>query len=85
MRVAWVIALFILAGCGNRALQPAPAAEPEVSPIVACTDPRPEMCTMQYDPACASLVTGGVRTYPSGCSACADEAVAGYRSGPCSE
>ena len=85
MRVAWVVALSILAGCSTRASQPEPAAGLEANPVVACTDPRPELCTMQYDPVCASLVVGGDRTYPSACSACADEAVAGYRSGSCSE
>ena len=45
-----------------------------------CTDPRPEICTAQYDPVCA----GGV-TYSNGCAACSDAAVQSYVQGACSE
>lgn len=85
MRTAWAIALLALAGCGTTGVQPAPAAPLVSNPITPCAEPRPELCTMQYDPACGSLVAGGFRTYASPCNACADPAVAGYQNGPCSE
>ena len=50
----------------------------------ACTDPRPEACTRDYVPVCATLKDGGTRTYSNGCSACADAAVTGHRPGECS-
>ncbi len=85
MRIAWAIALLILAGCSTSASQPAPAFSLASDPLTPCTDPRPELCTMQYAPVCASMVDEGFRTYASACNACADQAVAGYQSGPCSE
>ena len=85
MRLAWVAVLLALAGCTATANRPGPAAPLASDPVTACTDPRPELCTMEYAPVCGSLVAGGFRTYASGCSACADTAVAGYQNGPCSE
>jgi len=61
------------------------AAEPTPPPttLIACTAPRPQVCTMQYAPVCASLVKGGAAEYSSGCNACADDAVSGYEKGQC--
>ena len=62
--------------------------------LFECKIPRPEVCTFQYQPVCASKDTG-VRcfkapcpatemiTYGSACSACADERVFGYIDGEC--
>ena len=78
MRIACGIAAVLwLAACAT----PPPAA----NPLTRCADPRPQVCTMQYDPACATLIAGGVKEYSSGCNACADDAVAGYEPGPCPE
>lgn len=85
MRLAWVAVLLALAGCTATANRPGPAAPLASDPLTPCTDPRPELCTMEYAPACGSLAAGGFRTYASGCNACADAAVVGYQSGPCSE
>lgn len=85
MRIAWALALLVVAGCSTVTSQPEPAAPLASNPIIPCTDPRPELCTMQYAPACASLAAGGFRTYASACNACADSAVTGYQNGPCSE
>ena len=85
MRSGWFFALLFLAGCSTSGSQPAPAAPPTTSPVTSCTDPRPEVCTMEYAPVCARLESGGFRTYASGCSACADTAVVSYQDGPCEE
>lgn len=57
--------------------------------FVQCKTPRPEVCTKEYRPVCASKDTG-IRcittpcpseekvTYPNACSACADSKVHGY-------
>lgn len=69
-------------------------AEPSRDGYVACTEPRPEMCTMQYDPVCAEVDTGircitepcpstEWKTYGNGCSACGDADVLGYVPGEC--
>jgi len=43
------------------------------------------VCTMEYMPVCANLAAGGTATYPSGCNACADIAVASWVDSPCEE
>ena len=50
-----------------------------------CVNPRPEVCTMEYDPVCAVLADGGNATRSNACSACADAAVVSYRPGACEE
>jgi len=62
--------------------------------LTECTDPRPEICTMEYNPVCAS-VDNGIRcittpcpstdwkTYATGCTACADKNVYAYKPGAC--
>jgi hypothetical protein len=51
--------------------------------MVACTEPRPEVCTQDYQPVCAVLRDGSFRTYSNGCSACSDPEVTGHREGAC--
>jgi len=69
--------------------------EPFTDTFVQCKSPRPEVCTEQYLPVCASKDTG-IRcvttpcpstenvTYDNACSACSDPKVHGYiPSGEC--
>ncbi|UCH23199.1 MAG: alkaline phosphatase D family protein [Deltaproteobacteria bacterium] len=51
--------------------------------LIACPDPRPEICTQEYRPVCTNLQDGGLKTYSNGCSACTDPSVTGYREGAC--
>ncbi len=51
----------------------------------ACTDPRPQVCTMIYAPVCATLEHDEQRTYSSDCNACADIAVIAHVDGACPE
>ena len=69
--------LLVLAGCSS--------PPPPSSLATRCPDSRPQVCTMEYAPVCAQLAAGGTREYSSGCNACADDAVAAYVTGPCSE
>jgi hypothetical protein len=69
-----------LAGCAEMPTSMAPSVE-----VTQCKDPRPMICTMEYRPVCASLKAGGTATYPSGCNACADVAVASWVESPCEE
>jgi hypothetical protein len=70
-----------------------PAPSPRAS-SVTCSDPRPEICTQQYQPVCAQVDTGvrcikapcpsaESRTFPNGCAACTDPKVLGYVEGAC--
>lgn len=63
--------------------------QPFTNTLVQCKSPRPEICTEQYLPVCASKDTG-IRcvttpcpseenvTYGNACSACSDPKVHGY-------
>lgn len=48
-----------------------------------CTEPRPQVCTMQYQPACGLLASGEYKTYSSPCNACADDQVVSRELGAC--
>jgi len=52
------------------------------SPI-KCTDPRPQLCTMDYQPVCAKKSDGTYKTYANGCGACSDPDVIEYLAGEC--
>ena len=68
--------LFLFACAGNP-----PLAENNGQTL--CTEPRPEVCTMDYNPVCATRADGSTATYPNGCGACADAAVVSHRPGTC--
>ena len=50
-----------------------------------CSEPRPQMCTMDYRPVCAQMMDGSSKTYSNGCTSCSDPNVSGYRDGACEE
>ncbi len=71
-------------------------ATPVDSDLVVCTEPRPQVCTMDYTPVCATRETGNRCettpcpttediTYSNGCSACSDKSVISYQPGSCEE
>lgn len=72
---------FLLAALPACAEKPTPpAAQPGAT---LCTEPRPQMCTQDYVPVCATRADGTRRTYSNGCMACADTAVTSHVPGPC--
>jgi hypothetical protein len=77
--IAASLQLVACAETGPHATQDSASA----SDLVRCTEPRPEICTQEYRPVCALLNDGSERTYASGCVACADARVLGYRPDPC--
>lgn len=83
----WLIALTLVAltACAS---EPQVVAEAKQMPAreqsgEICPTPRPEICTMEYNPVCGVLGNGERKQYSNGCSACGDEAVSGYTAGPC--
>lgn len=50
---------------------------------ILCTEPRPEVCTMEYLPVCALQQNGSYKTYSNGCNACSNSSVTSYREGAC--
>lgn len=78
MRSPWMAAaLLLLVGCSG---QPTPSTS-----LALCSDPRPQVCTMEYAPVCAALTKGGTKEYASACNACASDEVTGWEQGPCPE
>ena len=58
---------------------------PESLPVAGgvCADPRPQMCTREYRPACGVQRGGSRKTYGNACSACADPDVVSQEAGAC--
>jgi tetratricopeptide (TPR) repeat protein len=58
---------------------------PESLPVAggACADPRPQMCTREYRPACGLRRDGSRRTYGNACTACSDPDVVSQAAGAC--
>ena len=96
MRLLPALLILLCTACttpGAPVAAPSAPAKPPL-PITACTEPRPEICTFEYLPVCASRDTGvrcvkapcpatEWKTYGNACSACADAKVSGYVKGAC--
>ena len=78
------------------------AAQQQVQPntrkptFTQCPEQRPQMCTREYMPVCATRDTGvrcvttpcrssEQKTYSNGCDACADKKVLGYVANACAQ
>jgi len=57
--------------------------EPGALDLILCEEPRPQICTLEYDPVCATLGDGSTKTDATGCTACSDSNVVGYKMGEC--
>ena len=83
-RAAPLLFLLLLSACGA-----GQATEPQGSStdksVVACEDPRPQMCTMDYRPVCGLREDGSEKTYSNGCAACSDPQVQSWRPGSCEQ
>jgi tetratricopeptide (TPR) repeat protein len=49
----------------------------------ACADPRPQICTRDYRPACGQRRDGSRKTYGNPCTACSDPEVVTQAAGAC--
>ncbi len=75
-----VVLSFTVVACNATPEQPVSKMS-DVSTL--CKDPRPQMCTMIYQPVCGIDNEGQFKTYASGCSACSHVEVKGYNEGAC--
>ena len=76
----------LLAGFTALACTQSSAVEETVSSrpvLVACEEPRPQLCTMQYDPVCGLTADSQSKTYSNACSACSDTSVSAHTPGAC--
>ncbi len=56
---------------------------PSTLNLIICQEPRPQICTNEYNPVCARLKDGDTRTDATACTACSDPEVVGYKMGAC--
>jgi hypothetical protein len=77
-RAALLTTLLLLGAC---------SANPPIASLnnttATCAEPRPQVCTMEYDPVCGQLAAGTHQDYSSPCNACAHDEVRAYRRGSC--
>jgi hypothetical protein len=59
--------------------------EPGALDLIICEEPRPQICTREYNPVCGSLKDGSTRTGSTGCTSCSDPEVVSYKMGACSK
>jgi len=76
MKIHLILAGLLLLGL-IACTQPEP--EQPVEGRVYCTDPRPEICTANYEPVCGD----NGRTYSNSCAACADSVIVYSDPGGC--
>ena len=91
VKILILISIFF---CGSCSVNNPDQTEKHSETTVECKDPRPQICTREYMPVCATKYTGvncvttpcpstEELTYATGCTACADTKVIHYRSGEC--
>lgn len=78
------LASCMLLACGEKEQIASPPGQAPAAPAGACQEPRPEICTMDYQPVCG-YGDKHQKTYSNGCSACADASVLGWVQGACEE
>jgi len=57
--------------------------EPGALDLILCEEPRPQICTREYNPVCGTLQDGSTKTGSTGCTSCSDSEVVGYKLGAC--
>lgn len=80
---SWLILLSTTLFMTACASGPQKKAGDEIHKFTKCENPRPEMCTMDYNPVCGQLKNGRAKTYSNGCSACSDQNVVEHKAGEC--
>ncbi|GAB3274878.1 hypothetical protein [Parahaliea aestuarii] len=83
LRAALLPLLLFFAACS--AAPPPPPAAPVDDLAGRCSEPRPQVCTMEYDPVCGELQSGSRSDYSSPCNACAHDEVVSYLKGACGQ
>ena len=76
LRFSFVIGIVCLTSCASTGGEPR-------SLMTECKDPRPQICTMIYDPVCGRDKNGIRKTQASSCSACSEVDVLGFEEGEC--
>ncbi len=86
LRCERMVMTALLAGFTAAACAQTSVVEETVSSLpvlVACVEPRPQLCTMQYDPVCGLTGNNQYKTFSNACSACSDASVSAHSPGTC--
>lgn len=57
--------------------------EPGATDVILCEEPRPQVCTREYNPVCGTLKDGSEVTGSTACTSCSNTDVVSYRMGAC--
>lgn len=79
-----LLAVTGLVSCASAPTEDRPI-EPGETDVIICQEPRPQICTREYNPVCANLSGGDTRTYATGCTSCSDSTVVSYMPGACND
>jgi hypothetical protein len=74
--VVHITLVLMIAACTSK-----PPIDPEE--MTLCKNPRPQACTMEYDPVCGHTENGKSASYSSACTACSDSKIIAYTAGDC--
>jgi len=80
-----MLGLLALTACASVPMADSVLKTSNTESLTFCTEPRPQACTMDYQPVCAGLKEGGSKTYSNGCGSCSDSNVVSYRQGACEQ
>lgn len=76
------LSLLVL-GCATTNTEKNNLNEPGILDVIICEEPRPQICTREYNPVCATLKDGSIKTGSTGCTSCSDAEVVSYKMGAC--
>jgi len=80
-RLALPVAFVLLSSC---VVYTKPDTEKSIKrDMIACENPRPEMCTRDFRPVCSLSESGVYKTYSNACEACSNKPVLSYYKGVC--
>ncbi len=92
----FILALLIASCAAQQQAQPQSQHRPQKTDFRECPEQRPQICTREYMPVCATRDTGvrcvttpcpssEQKTYSNGCEACADKKVLGHIANACAQ
>ena len=80
---SWACLSLLLVACATTSEEKNDINEPGALDLILCEEPRPQICTREYNPVCATLKDGATKTGSTGCTSCSDPEVVGYKMGAC--
>ena len=86
LRSLLLVSLSLLSiACATTADEKNEYNEPGALDLILCEEPRPQICTREYNPVCGTLQDGSTKTGSTGCTSCSDTDVVGYKMGVCTK